>query len=138
MRFTGTLRIASASIVCLALAIVLAAPGGALSRPGGSGAGFERIAESADPRRQLTQRGSRRGGPDHNQARDAVRSGRSLPLGDVIRSVQRYCPGRFLGADLQDRGNRLLYRVLILTEAGRRTTIMVDAGNGAIVGGRCK
>lgn len=93
-------------------------------------------AGSMPPAMRLAQSG-RRGGPDHNRARDAVRSGRALPLGRVIDGVRRYCPGRFLGAELQDRGGQLLYFVRILTDRGRRTTIVVDAASGAVVGGRC-
>ena len=79
----------------------------------------------------------RRGGPDHNDARDAVRSGQALPLGDIIASVQRYCPGRFLDAQLRQQGRRLVYHVLMLSNSGRRVTIVVDARNGAVIGGRC-
>ena len=75
--------------------------------------------------------------PDHNEARDAVRSGRARPLSEIIANVQRYCPGRFLDAQLRERRGGLFYHVRILSNAGRRVTIVVDAGTGAIVAGRC-
>lgn len=148
MRFTYTLltsalltpplRFAAALIATLVLITNWAAPGWARSPAfDRDRALIERSAETQRPLSRLAQSRPRRDGPDHNRARDAVRSGRALPLGEVIRGVQRYCPGRFLGAELQDSGGRLFYRVLILTDRGRRTTIMVDAGNGAVVGGRC-
>ena len=51
--------------------------------------------------------------------------------------MRRQCPGRFLGAEMLDRGGRILYRMRVLTDSGRRTMLVVDAGSGAIVSGRC-
>lgn len=87
---------------------------------------------------QARGRGQGRRPRDQNDARDAVRGGQARPLGEIIGSVQRYCPGRFLDAQLSQRGRSLIYHVRMLTASGHRVTIAVDAQSGAVVGGNCR
>ena len=75
---------------------------------------------------------------EHDRARDAVREGQSLPLGDIIRDLQRTCPGTFLNAALDERDGRLVYRLQTLSTSGRRLFTIVDAATGAIVSGGCR
>ncbi len=81
------------------------------------------------------------GGPprrEHDRARDAVRDGQALPLGNIIRELQRTCPGTFLNAILEDRDGRLVYRLQTLSTAGRRLFTIVDAATGSVVSGGCR
>ena len=61
-----------------------------------------------------------------------------LPLGQIIRSLQSACPGTFLNAKLEQRGDTLAYRVLLLRPSGKRVTMIVDARSGRVIGGRCR
>jgi len=72
--------------------------------------------------------------PDaQNQARDAVRRGRNVPLAGVLRELQRRTPGRHLDAGLELQGGRQLYRVRWVTLDGRRIDYIVDAQTGAVL-----
>lgn len=75
---------------------------------------------------------------EHDRARDAVREGQALPLGNIIRELQRTCPGTFLNAVLEERDGKLVYRLQTLTPAGRRLFTIVDAATGAVVSGGCR
>jgi uncharacterized membrane protein YkoI len=66
-----------------------------------------------------------------------VRRGQALPLAQIIGGLQNYCPGTFLGARLVQGRQGLAYQVRILRPSGRRVTLLVDAGSGAVVRGRC-
>ncbi len=82
-------------------------------------------------------RGRRKGRSEQDRARDAVRRGQALPLAQIIGGLQNYCPGAFLGARLVNTGQGLAYQVRILRRSGRRVTLLVDAGSGAVIRGRC-
>ncbi len=70
---------------------------------------------------------------NHDTARDAVRAGRSLPLGAIVGQVQRRYPGRLLDADLQDRGGRLVYRLRWMTPEGNVLKLVVDARSAKVL-----
>lgn len=82
-------------------------------------------------------RGRRKGRSEQDRARDAVRRGQALPLAQIIGGLQNRCPGAFLGAQLIRTRQGLAYQVRILRPSGRRITLLVDAGSGAVVRGRC-
>lgn len=88
--------------------------------------------------RRRSGRGLRLRRSQQDNARDAVQSGAALPLSSIIKGLQASCPGRFLGAHLFRRGDQLAYRLNILRPSGKRVTMLVDAANGNIVGGRCR
>jgi len=72
--------------------------------------------------------------PDaQNQAREAVRRGQTVPLGRVLRELQRRTPGRHLDAGLEQRDGRLVYRVRWAAADGRRIDYIVDAQTGAVL-----
>lgn len=75
---------------------------------------------------------------EHDRARDAVREGQALPLGNIIRELQRTCPGTFLNAVLEERDGRLVYRLQMLSTSGRRVFTIVDAATGGVVSGGCR
>jgi hypothetical protein len=80
----------------------------------------------------------RRQRQDQDTAREAVRRGDILPLDVIIRSAQRYCPGRFLDARLRRRVDAFSYLVRILSPSGQRIGLSVDAQSGAVTGGSCR
>jgi len=71
-----------------------------------------------------------------DEARDAVRQGRHVPLGQVIAQIDRRTPGRILDSGIEYQGNRAVYRVRWVTDDGRRIDYLVDAQTGAIIGAR--
>jgi uncharacterized membrane protein YkoI len=85
-----------------------------------------------------------RSGPDslgadwrqqQDEARAGVRTGRLVPLGQVIAEIQRLTPGRPLDAGSEYMGNRPVYRVRWITTNGRRIDYIIDATTGAILSG---
>ncbi len=93
--------------------------------------------QSAQYNKRDRRRRSRGRRNDHDRARDAVRRGQALPLAQIISGLRNRCPGTFLDAALVKTRQGLAYRVRILRRSGRRVTLLVDAGTGAVVGGRC-
>ena len=70
-----------------------------------------------------------------DEARQAVREGRHVPLGQVLAAIRARTPGRQLDAGLE-RGpdGRPVYRVRWAGDNGRRIDYTVDAESGAILG----
>lgn len=72
----------------------------------------------------------RSGRGDHEDARDAVRKGRILPLKDVLRSVKRRHEGTVIGIDLRRSGNQDVYRVKLRDRKGAIRTLRINARTG--------
>lgn len=73
---------------------------------------------------------------DQDHAREAVREGRILPLGQVLARVQRQYPGRLLDAELVDRGGQPIYLIKLMTSDGNVAIVTADAASGRILGYR--
>lgn len=74
------------------------------------------------------------GREDQDQAREAVRSGRQIPLARVIQMIQARTPGRLLNATTGDQGGRPAYFVQWQQTNGRVVVFVVDAETGAMLG----
>jgi len=70
---------------------------------------------------------------DQDQARQAVREGRILPLSQVLPRVQQRVPGRLLDANLVERGGRSIYLIKMMTNNGNVAIVSADATNGNIL-----
>ena len=70
---------------------------------------------------------------DQDEARDAVRGGRQVPLSRVIGNIARSVPGRQLNTTLGDYGGRSAYFVQWQTSDGRVIIFIVDAESGGIL-----
>lgn len=68
-----------------------------------------------------------------NEARDAVRRGRHVPLGRVLSELKRRTPGRQLDAGLEELDGRAVYRVRWAATDGRRIDYLVEAETGAVI-----
>jgi uncharacterized membrane protein YkoI len=73
---------------------------------------------------------------DQNQARELREHGVIHPLRDVLERVRTASPGEVVGIALARRGGRWVYGIKVLTPAGRRVEVGVDAGTLAIVPAR--
>jgi uncharacterized membrane protein YkoI len=70
---------------------------------------------------------------DQDHAREAVREGRILPLGKVLKRVQQQYPGRLLDAELVDRGGMSVYLIKLMTSDGNVAIVSADAATGQIL-----
>lgn len=70
---------------------------------------------------------------DLDATREDVRSGRLLPLSEVLRRIAQQYPGRMLDASLQEFSGQPAYLVIWLTPDGRRLSIWADARTGSIL-----
>lgn len=68
---------------------------------------------------------------DQNRARNAVRSGQALPLGQILGRVGAY--GDLLDARLGNSGGRAVYQLRMLDGAGVVRNVTVDAGTGQVL-----
>ena len=68
-----------------------------------------------------------------NEARDAVRRGRHVPLPQVLETLRRRTPGRQLDVGIEQHAGRSMYRVRWAAADGRRIDYLVDAETGAVV-----
>jgi hypothetical protein len=75
------------------------------------------------------------GGDDAEQARELVKHGIIHPLREILQEVRRDAPGDVVGVDLSRQGSRWIYDLKVLTPAGKRVDIAVDAGTMAILPG---
>lgn len=80
--------------------------------------------------------GDRDGDVDQDQARELVEHGVIRPLRDILGRVRNEAPGDLVGIDLRRRSGRWVYGLKVLTPAGRRVEIAVDAETMAILPAR--
>ena len=71
---------------------------------------------------------------DQDEARDAVRGGRHVPLSQVIAQIAARTPGRQLNTTMGDQGGRPAYFVQWQTPDNRVIIFVVDAQTGQIIG----
>lgn len=69
----------------------------------------------------------------HDDPRNAVRSGRVLPLSVVLAKVRQRYPGRMLDASLAQENNPPVYYIKMLMGDGRVVLVSADATNGHII-----
>ncbi len=70
---------------------------------------------------------------DQDQARELVEHGVIRPLRDILQQVRNQTPGDVVGIDLSRRSGRWVYGLKVLTPAGRRVELTVDAGTMAVL-----
>jgi uncharacterized membrane protein YkoI len=70
---------------------------------------------------------------DHDRARDLYEHGEIKGLADILDVVRAKAPGDVVAVDLIRQANRWVYRFQVVGGDGRRKTIDVDAGAGAIM-----
>ncbi len=122
-------RMSSPLLVLFAVAVVAAVPQGALARPHGlADMAIGAVMAAAGP--DSLGAGWRQ---QQGEAREAVQSGRAIPLGRVMEQIRRRTPGRPLDAGMEQSGGRAVYRVRWAAEDGRRIDYIVDAETGAIL-----
>ena len=119
---------AGAAVVCLLAGAVIADP---RDRRPAEGTAPPAAAPAAPPPNSLGE-GWRQ---QQDEALQARRERRLVPLETVLGQLRAREPGRQLDAGLEYQGDRVIYRVRWMTADGRRVDYMVDAATGAILGG---
>ena len=70
---------------------------------------------------------------DQDEARDAVRKGKIMPLTAILQIVTKREPGTVMEVELETKNSKITYRLEILTGSGRRREIRLDARNGDVL-----
>ena len=70
---------------------------------------------------------------DQDKARDAVRKGKIMPLTAILEIVTKREPGTVMEVELETKRGKLIYRLEVLTDSGRRREIRLDARNGDVL-----
>jgi len=70
---------------------------------------------------------------DQDEARDAVRKGKIMPLTAILEIVTKREPGTVMEVELETKDGKLTYRIEVLNEKGRRREIRLDARDGDVL-----
>ena len=69
----------------------------------------------------------------HDDAREALRKGKVMPLTAILDIVAKRQPGTVIAVDLETKHGRLIYEIDVITEDGRRRELRLDARSGEIL-----
>ena len=70
---------------------------------------------------------------DQDEARDALRKGKIMPLTAILEIVTKREPGTVMEVELETKDGKLTYRIEVLTDTGRRREIRLDARAGNVL-----
>jgi uncharacterized membrane protein YkoI len=70
---------------------------------------------------------------DQDEARDALRKGRIMPLTAILEIVTKREPGTVMEVELETKDDKLTYRIEVLNDKGRRREIRLDARSGDVL-----
>jgi len=76
---------------------------------------------------------SRTSHSDQDEARDAVRKGKIMPLTAILEIVTKREPGTVMEVELETKNGKLTYRIEVLAANGRRREIRLDARDGDVL-----
>ncbi len=72
-------------------------------------------------------------GDDQDSARDATKAGKIKPLPEILAVVKKKVPGRVVDVQLSKKKIPWIYRVKVLTKAGKVVKVFVNAETAKIV-----
>ncbi|KAA0676579.1 PepSY domain-containing protein [Roseomonas genomospecies 6] len=70
---------------------------------------------------------------DHERAREALRSGRALPLEAIVARAQADFPGDILDVEFEDDDGQIVYEIKTITAEGRVLKLKYDAATGDLL-----
>lgn len=70
---------------------------------------------------------------DHDRARQAVRSGRVLPLHAILDALEKDFAGQVLDVELEDDDGAVVYEIELLAPGGRKIELVYDARTGRLL-----
>ena len=68
-------------------------------------------------------------GSEQDRARQALERGEIRPLDQVLRVARERVPGEVVKVELEHEDGRWVYEIKILTEAGKRREVEIDASS---------
>lgn len=71
---------------------------------------------------------------DQDTAKRLKDAGEILPLETIVEKAQRKYPGRILEVELEEKGNRLIYELELIDDAGVVWELTYDARTGELIG----
>ncbi len=75
---------------------------------------------------------AKKGGRDNDDADDAVRSGKAMPIAAILKKISPKL-GEILEIELENDHGRLVYEIKYLDQGGRRREAYVDAASGRFI-----
>lgn len=70
---------------------------------------------------------------DQDDAREALKKGKVMPLTAILDIAAKRQPGTVIGVDLETEKGRLIYEIDVITDDGRRRELQIDARGGEIL-----
>jgi uncharacterized membrane protein YkoI len=70
---------------------------------------------------------------DHDEAREALRRGKVMPLTAILAIAGRREHGQVIAVELETERGRLNYKIDVLNDAGRMARLRIDARTGEIL-----
>jgi hypothetical protein len=70
---------------------------------------------------------------DQDEARDALRKGKIMPLTAILEIVTKREPGTVMEVELETKDGKITYRIEVLADNGRRREIRLDARSGNVL-----
>ena len=70
---------------------------------------------------------------DQDEARAALREGKSMPLTAILEIVAKREPGIVVAVELESHRGRLFYEIRVLRDDGRKRELRLDARSGEIL-----
>ncbi|MCL2876581.1 MAG: peptidase [Betaproteobacteria bacterium] len=70
---------------------------------------------------------------EQDRARDAVRAGELMPLGQVLQQVEKNSPGKVLKVGLEQKGEIWVYKIKLLRDNGTLSKLYFDARDGTLL-----
>lgn len=129
------------ALLLLALALPLLAAGGTQAKEGQAKEGQAPVtkpssANAATPTASTpnpSHHGNSSSRFSQDDAREALRKGKVMPLTAILEIVAKRQPGTVIAVDLETKHGRLIYEIDVITEDGRRRELRLDARNGEIL-----
>lgn len=126
------------AFLLLALALPSLAAGGAQAKEGQTPVTKSSSANSAPPAPATStpnpsHHGTSSSRFSQDDAREALRKGKVMPLTAILEIVAKRQPGTVIAVDLETKHGRLIYEIDVITEDGRRRELRLDARNGEIL-----
>jgi len=70
---------------------------------------------------------------NQDDAREALKKGKVMPLTAILDIAARREPGGVIAVDLETQNGRLTYEIDVITDDGRRRELQIDARKGDIL-----
>jgi hypothetical protein len=115
-------------VFLLALAIALPESAAAETRSSSSSQSSSSSSNSSSSSSRTVTKHS-----DQDEARDAVRKGKIMPLTAILEIVTKREPGTVMEVELETKDGKVTYRIEVLNEKGRRREIRLDARSGDVL-----